>query len=713
MSGHYKSTCNYLKVVNKQDKKKFKNMAITGTVNCQCSHVFILASVDLPHAERFANADYALAMAMRNHKPSEEFAFKLRIEIDDVDEVATYDIACEYVARLAERFEKYFPDQLEAIKKMRWGVPALHVQGHQDSCTYLFGTAYMECIGHFHGETAEHYWPEANQLGPHVRQMNLGHRQDTIINHHGDWNHKKTMHIAADLAEDLQDAKHKYIEKRNHFVALSISFKDLVPTWKKMPRVSEKVGKEAVSMYKHSTTKESDLCENFSSTMIPKNRIARFLECGLKIQGAQRKLRHLIKNTAEHELQLRKKEISLRTAKLRDQIATFRQDQKDLMPKVGDKVAIQTTAAPAVEDECLYLPSDFTAAERQHLDLGWLGAEEARWREGEVFDTLRALQHVVKAVTALRNRKTKNERQQKQNTRTGDQIRDVLTRQSHHMESYDASRTAIISLNGFSDFPVLTEAMETESTTLISELVDRKRHVGDSKRTDGLLFRATALSIASSHDEDGDVIMSGLSTGGEKESDNEVLPHVGTQMDKRKSGSKPKKQITKEKQPPVQSEGWLWQLGKLAKMSDVEMEAWASEGDRVQWFRAETEMQRWQEQIEQKLAELLRTYRSFTKMQAVWLELAASAVQHGAAAYARQKAAMYMRRASEADVRLCYARAQLRPPPSISVQLRSSEIPSPSLDASVVLPTRVHILADASGLTIDACPRGFYAMMIY
>ncbi|KAJ6570001.1 hypothetical protein B0H10DRAFT_2238043 [Mycena sp. CBHHK59/15] len=32
-----KSNCNYLKAVNKQDKKKFKNMAITGTVNCSGS----------------------------------------------------------------------------------------------------------------------------------------------------------------------------------------------------------------------------------------------------------------------------------------------------------------------------------------------------------------------------------------------------------------------------------------------------------------------------------------------------------------------------------------------------------------------------------------------------------------------------------------------------------------------------------------------------
>ncbi|KAJ7710854.1 hypothetical protein B0H17DRAFT_914216 [Mycena rosella] len=47
-----KSTCNYLKAVNNQDKKKFKNMEITGIVNTQCSHVFIQASVDLQFGER-------------------------------------------------------------------------------------------------------------------------------------------------------------------------------------------------------------------------------------------------------------------------------------------------------------------------------------------------------------------------------------------------------------------------------------------------------------------------------------------------------------------------------------------------------------------------------------------------------------------------------------------------------------------------------------
>ncbi|KAJ7815199.1 hypothetical protein B0H14DRAFT_3746508 [Mycena olivaceomarginata] len=573
-----KSTCNYLKVVNKQDKKKSKNMAITGTVNCQCSHVFILSSVDLPHAERFANADYALAMALRNRKPREKFTFKFQAEIGDLDEAATYDIAY----------------QLQSVKKMRWGVPALHVQGHQDSCTYLFGTAYMECVGHFHGETAEHYC----QLGPHVRQMNLGHRQDTIINHHGDWNHKKTMHLgmsllveprkyspksleAVDLAEDIQEAKRKYTEKRNHFVALSISSKDRVPEWRKMPRTSKKLGRKQV---------------------------ARFLESGLRIQASQRKLKNLITNTNEHELQSRRKEITTRTTKLRDQLAAFRQEQKHLMPKVADKVASQTTAAPATEDECLYLPSDFSSVERQQLELTILAVEESRWREGQVFDILRALQ-----------------------ARAGDQILEATNRQTHHMESYHASRVAMISLNGFSTFPILTES------DLFMKSVQQKRHVGDSKGTDGLLFRATALRTIGSYDKDGDIDMEDSTTSAE-------------------GSPKAPKPKTRDvpKTAPDRPEGWLWQLGKLTSMTDAEMDAWAVEGDRVQWFRAEVEMQRWQEQVEQKLAELLRMGRSFAKMQSVWSELAERQLpdQLGAAAYAHQKAAMYARRTAEVHRKL-------------------------------------------------------------
>ncbi|KAJ6474802.1 hypothetical protein C8R45DRAFT_935329 [Mycena sanguinolenta] len=640
---YLKSVKTSTEVVNKQDKKKFKNMAITGTVNCQCSHVFILSSVDLPHAERFANADYALALAIRNHNPVDDFTFKLQLEIDDVDEAATYDIACAYVVNLETRFKDHFPNLLERVAKIRWGIPALHIQGHQDSCTYLFGTAYMECVGHFHGETAEHYWPEANQLGPHVRQMNLGHRQDTIINHH-----------TSDLAEDLQAAKKKYLEKRDHYIGLSISFKDRVAEWEKMDRKSYKDGKEAFSVadnvlvpsqlaiYQRMVTED----DNFAFTMIPKSKIAAFLDRGLHIQVAQRKLKQLIKDTTEHDLQVWRKEISTQTTKLKGQILTFRSDQKHFMASVADKVASHTALGPAIEDEKLFLPSDLTEMERGKMDLVALGLEESRWREGQAFDVLQALQHIVKSIGALRNRKIKQERQQKQNSRAGDQIAEALKRQNHHIESYNSARLALISLNGSTKFPPLTEA------DLFMKSVQQKRQVGDSKRTDGLLWRAKALADGAADEQgDADDTLPGIN-------DNDDGANIsGTQMSRRKPkrGSKQEPEVS-SKVPKDQSEGWLWQLGKLTKMTTAEMDAWANEGkptsigDRVQWFRAEAEMQRWQEQWEQKLVELLRTRRSFTKMESVWQDLAKLQPpdSHGMVAYAQQKAAMYAWRKQEA-----------------------------------------------------------------
>ncbi|KAJ6617254.1 hypothetical protein B0H10DRAFT_1948492 [Mycena sp. CBHHK59/15] len=124
----------------------------------------------------------------------------------------------------------------------------------------------------------------------------------------------------------------------------------------------------------------------------------------------------------------------------------------------------------------------------------------------------------------------------------------------------------------------------------------------------------------------------------------EVLPPEPEAPRKTKKSNEAAQPVTDE-----HPDGWLWQLGKLSKMTDKEMDEWSSEGDRVQWFRAEADMQRWQEQGEQKLGELLRTNRSFTKMQWVWTELAASNDCPGHKAYAKQKAAMYGRRAFEAQ----------------------------------------------------------------
>lgn len=50
------------------------------------------------------------------------------------------------------------------------------------------------------------------------------------------------------------------------------------------------------------------------------------------------------------------------------------------MPRIGDKVAAQTLHVPSVQDEKLFLPSDFPSEpERQQLDLVSLAVEEIKW----------------------------------------------------------------------------------------------------------------------------------------------------------------------------------------------------------------------------------------------------------------------------------------------------------------------------------------------
>jgi len=77
----------------------------------------------------------------------------------------------------------------------RYLVPLVHVQNHKDNCTYRYSSAYTPNAGHFHGETAEHTWAELNQIGTQTCQMNNGHRQDTLIDHSGDWNFKKLANM--------------------------------------------------------------------------------------------------------------------------------------------------------------------------------------------------------------------------------------------------------------------------------------------------------------------------------------------------------------------------------------------------------------------------------------------------------------------------------------------------------------------------------------
>lgn len=141
---------------------------------------------------RFANTDYALAHALRQIKDLDNVDGYL---INAICRYLSYDISCGYKVNIISRFQQNHPDLVTIVERMTYLIPLVHVHNHKDNCTYSYSSAYIPHAGHFHGETAEHYWPECNQLGPQTRQMNNGHRQDTLIDHHGDWNWKKIANM--------------------------------------------------------------------------------------------------------------------------------------------------------------------------------------------------------------------------------------------------------------------------------------------------------------------------------------------------------------------------------------------------------------------------------------------------------------------------------------------------------------------------------------
>ncbi|KAJ7931951.1 hypothetical protein B0H13DRAFT_1857371 [Mycena leptocephala] len=330
------------------------------------------------------------------------------------------------------------------------------------------------------------------------------------------------------------------------------------------------------------------------------------------IQEEQRKIIRTVKDAKEQDLQSLASEIASRREKLEARLGPW---QREVMPSIGDKVAAQSRMSPPsqIEDEILYLPSDLTAGERRELELVSLGIEEARWREGQAFDALRATRTVVKAIRALGDRKEKHDRKQKQNSRSGDQIKDALRRRDFRMAMYELARQALISVDHLSagpnsEFPPLSVA-----DTFMKSVV-KKRQLGDSRLTDGatLYYGRWSLRCSGHAKSLGPCTNFGII-------------------------EQPWDTDTSQK-AEERKEGWPWRdLGRMGKLTDEEMDAWSQEADRVQWFRAEAEVQRWQEHVEMRLAELLRTIRSFRKWHEVWSSLAEQQDNPGHAAYAKQK----------------------------------------------------------------------------
>ncbi|PBK60419.1 hypothetical protein ARMSODRAFT_841030, partial [Armillaria solidipes] len=100
----------------------------------------------------------------------------------------TYDVVCQYHAKLHQCFKANFINVADIIDIILCLVPKMHLDRHIERCKYKFSLNYTKGMARSHGEGIEQSWAETKQSGGSTRQMNHSHRHDKLNDFHNFWN---------------------------------------------------------------------------------------------------------------------------------------------------------------------------------------------------------------------------------------------------------------------------------------------------------------------------------------------------------------------------------------------------------------------------------------------------------------------------------------------------------------------------------------------
>lgn len=107
----------------------------------------------------------------------------------------TYDIACQWSRHLASRMEAY-PEHMRIDLnrvELHMAVPSFHIRAHGPKCQQAFVLAYILYAARTAGEEVETSWVNMNVALASIQEMAPGHRHESLDDHWGGWNFKKTV----------------------------------------------------------------------------------------------------------------------------------------------------------------------------------------------------------------------------------------------------------------------------------------------------------------------------------------------------------------------------------------------------------------------------------------------------------------------------------------------------------------------------------------
>ncbi|KAL0059360.1 hypothetical protein AAF712_013871 [Marasmius tenuissimus] len=696
-----KSVCGHLNTISKQNKAKFKNMDISGIVNCQCCHVFTRSSANLKCAERsgvspvpiphladhhitirWVCVDECLARAVKQTFSSNPKAPRGRV-------VVSYDAMCALCKYIIDRWLEMHPDYAHIVNDAYWVIPVCHCRNHIDSCEPMFLYVYKDGVGTFKGETAEQLWDHLNGFGASNRQRNKGSREDAYNGAFGDLNWRKTVGIATQLYNEVTDLKTLYKRNRDFLIGLWHLYEDKAIQWNaedRSPRVDPKRKRSVISVYQHNDDGKAptlrsmldELKGSLEDFETPTGRkklgaAAAFLDEGVALAITREHLLRLVKKHPKFNPDSQEgKEITSRREKYRVRLDKFHKAQgKFMKADAATKYPPQPSREP--EQQEIALPSKFTPTERVEYDLVLLADGQVKLVEGRLYDIVRELQRSAKTLTQARDRKKKNGGSQDKNTRALAVILEMQEIRDKHVREYRILREML------SDLGALDEAewpyLKMEDTYRKS--TEQRRAPGASRIEEGSLWGKVGLAHKQQGPSKSDspqelqpsqkAVHDGPSLYGtqmstsnkrgnakkraERKAPDHEAPSVGATAQKRSYEEMANVEETEIDPGEQEIGGWIWgNRVVLQKMTPEEIVKWREKGDRTHFFKADAEFERVREELEYKHACFDRTIRFFATKHDHWSRAALNAEKDGMvgmagmagmAAYAKEKAAMY------------------------------------------------------------------------
>ncbi|TFK59703.1 hypothetical protein BDN72DRAFT_873011 [Pluteus cervinus] len=449
-----KSSCSSHSAVNKSRSTDGLSVTGVGSVGCARHDCMRPHSIgDLQKGERYINMDYLFLSSFFHGYP--------------IDLVVSYDIACQWCLNLLERIQKYAKDlQIpeDTFKKFMFLVPKFHLPAHIGRCQTRYSFNFVTKVGRTDGEAPERGWSQINPIALSTSEMGPGSRRDTLDDHFGDWNWKKTTSMGLSLLKRMKTAVQESAEQAFRFHQFDLGLREkmgpAVKTWEKEIELWEndrncpnpfesrikRPTQEAVR--RELAEEDRQAQENGSAYTLHSAFSAReLIATGLELEEQQRRLTLDSPAVGVKATDDQKAKALVRGNGLQRRIQQWIDIQQLYIPSTVTLRQDATLAANKITELWqvpLFLPSGLpvkSACDERLQDIEW------RLRTAQAHAALDELRRALRLRSYLYIDKDRFARGQHQNTRSLNLIQRTQVKVNAAAEKYRCSREAISSLS--------------------------------------------------------------------------------------------------------------------------------------------------------------------------------------------------------------------------------------------------------------------------